>query len=43
MKEKISKKMLHVTGHPPQKEEFQEMSNEDRDLYLFLRGGFSAK
>jgi hypothetical protein len=24
-------------------EEFEEMEKEDRELYLFLRGGFAAK
>jgi len=24
-------------------EEFKEMDKEDRDLYLFMRGGFEAK
>ncbi|MDD5615194.1 MAG: hypothetical protein PHH85_03235 [Candidatus Methanoperedens sp.] len=24
-------------------EEFKEMEKEDRELYLFLRGGFTAK
>jgi hypothetical protein len=24
-------------------EEFEEMGKEDRELYLFLRGGFTAK
>lgn len=25
------------------KEEFQEMNAEEKELYLFLRGGFAAK
>lgn len=40
--EKI-KKILSGTHDYSFKEESQDMSGEDRELYLFLRGGFDAK
>ncbi|VVB84467.1 Uncharacterised protein [uncultured archaeon] len=39
---KILNKMSSGAYYPP-KEEFQDMSNEDKELYLFLRGGFASK
>jgi len=41
MKEKeIAGKTLHCNTFT---DEFREMDKEDQDLYLFLRGGFTAK
>lgn len=42
MKKKL-KTMLTHSQNFPLKEEFQEMSNEDKEMYLFMRGGFAAK
>lgn len=42
-KEKILKKMSYVKGCHSLKEDFQGMSNEEKDLYRFLCGGFAAK
>ncbi len=40
---KILNKMLSGAQYYPPEEEIQEMSNENKELYLFLRGGFAAK
>ena len=40
---KILNKMLSSAQYYPPEEEIQEMSNENKELYLFLRGGFAAK
>lgn len=42
MKEMIEKEMKKIT-FAKLTEEFKEMNKEDRELYLFLRGGFTAK
>ncbi len=43
MKEKkqIMKKSLYCGT--PQEEEFMEINKEDKEIYLFLRGGFASK
>jgi hypothetical protein len=46
MKEKkqIMKKPLSCgTRHNPHEEGFMELNQEDKEIYLFLRGGFAAK
>lgn len=44
VKEMIKKEILRKTiPFNPFIEEFEEMGKEDRELYLFLRGGFTAK
>ncbi len=42
--EEILEKLLPCGAkrHSP-KEEFQEMGKEDKELYIFIRGGFAAK
>ncbi len=42
--ERIMKKPLSCgTWHNPPEEGFIEMNPEDKEIYLFLRGGFAAK
>ncbi len=42
--EKIMKKSLYCgTRYNPPEEEFMELNQEDKEMYLFLRGGFAAK
>ena len=42
--ERIMKKSLSCgTGDNPPEEGFIEMNQEDKEIYLFLRGGFAAK
>ncbi|MFA4934886.1 MAG: hypothetical protein WC568_03525 [Candidatus Methanoperedens sp.] len=44
MKEMIEKEILRKTLHCNTfSDEFKELGEEDRELYLFLRGGFAAK
>ncbi len=46
MKEMIEKEIIKKTfpiQHYSLTEEFKEMNKEDQELYLFLRGGFTAK
>lgn len=40
--EKIMKKSLSCGRRQPE-EGFTELDQEDKEMYLFLRGGFSAK
>jgi hypothetical protein len=40
---KILKQILLSSQYYSVNEEFQEMSNEDKELYRFMRGGFAAK
>ncbi len=41
---KITKKSLSCsTRHNPPEGEFMELNQEDKEIYLFLRGGFAAK
>lgn len=40
---KILNKNLSGAHYYPPKDEFQEMNDEDKELYRFLRGGFAAK
>ncbi len=43
-KKQIMKKSLYYgTRHNPPEEGFMELNQEDREIYLFLRGGFAAK
>ncbi|MFZ3169673.1 MAG: hypothetical protein WA130_18825 [Candidatus Methanoperedens sp.] len=35
--------ILLSSQYNPVNEEFQEMGKEDREMYLFMRGGFAAK
>ena len=42
-KERIMKKSLYCTRHNPPEEGFMELNQEDKEMYLFLRGGFAAK
>lgn len=42
-KEILEKMLSCGAKHHSLKEEFQEMGREDKELYLFLRGGFAAK
>ncbi|VVB90855.1 Uncharacterised protein [uncultured archaeon] len=41
--EKIMKKTLSGTWHNSPEEGFMELNQEDKEMYLFLRGGFAAK
>ncbi|MBU4223396.1 MAG: hypothetical protein KKA10_17545 [Euryarchaeota archaeon] len=43
MKEKEILKKTFPIQYYSLTEEFKEMDKEDRDLYLFLRGGLTAK
>ncbi|KCZ72866.1 hypothetical protein ANME2D_01301 [Candidatus Methanoperedens nitroreducens] len=43
MKEILKKTLTCRARYYLLKEEFQEMDREDKELYLFLRGGFAAK
>lgn len=40
--EKIMKKPCGTRHNPPE-EGFMELNQEDKEMYLFLRGGFAAK
>jgi len=40
--EKIMKKSLYFGTQPPE-DGFMELNQEDKEMYLFLRGGFGAK
>ncbi len=41
--EKMIRKILSGTQNYSSKDESKEMSKEEMELYLFLRGGFTAK
>lgn len=43
MKEKEIIKKTFPIQYYSRKEEFKEMNKEEQELYLFLRGGFTAK
>jgi hypothetical protein len=43
-KKQIMKKSIYCgTQHNPPEEGFMELNPEDKEIYLFLRGGFAAK
>ncbi len=41
--EKIMKKTLSGARHNSPEEGLMEFNQEDKEMYLFLRGGFAAK
>jgi len=43
--EKIMKKSLSYgkLNNPTEEEGFMELNQEDKEMYLFMRGGFAAK
>jgi hypothetical protein len=42
-KQIMKKLLLCGTRHNPFEEGFMELNQEDKEIYLFLRGGFAAK
>jgi hypothetical protein len=42
-KKQIMKKSLSCGTRYPPEEGFMEINQEDKEIYLFLRGGFAAK
>lgn len=42
-KQNMKKSLSCGTRHNPPEDGFTELNQEDKEMYLFLRGGFSAK